>query len=72
MATQTENKFNAIVFEEKIHQALANQVKGYSVVIANEAGIQAKVSGGWGQAPGDGNVPMKTYISSGIGSVSKG
>lgn len=71
MATQTEDKFNAIVFEEKIHQALANQVKGYSVVIANEAGIQAKVSGGWAQAPGDGNVPMKTYISSGIGSVSK-
>lgn len=71
MATQTEDKFNAIVFEEKIHQALANQVKGYSVVIANEAGIQAKVSGGWAQAPGDGNVAMKTYISSGIGSVSK-
>lgn len=40
-------------------------------MIANEAGIQAKVSGGWAQAPGDGNVPMKTHISSGIGSVSK-
>ncbi|GAB4193037.1 MAG: hypothetical protein Fur006_37870 [Coleofasciculaceae cyanobacterium] len=71
MPTQTQVKFNAVVFEEKIHQALANQVKGYSVVIANEADIQAKVSGGWAQAPGDGNVPMKTYISSGIGSVSK-
>lgn len=71
MLTQTQVKFNAVLFEEKIHQALANQVKGYSVAIANEAGIQAKVSGGWAQAPGDGNVPMKTSISSGIGSVSK-
>lgn len=71
MPTQTEVKFNAVVFEEKIHQALANRVKGYSVAIANEADIQAKVSGGWAQAPGDGNVPMKTDISSGIGSVSK-
>ncbi len=71
MPTQTEVKFNAVVFEEKIHQELADQVKGYSVAIANEADIQAKVSGGWAQAPGDGNVPMKTYISSGIGSVSK-
>lgn len=64
-------KFNAVVFEEKVHQELANQVKGYSVVIANELGIEAKVSGGWAQAPTDGNVAMKTFISSGIGSVSK-
>lgn len=71
MPTQTEVKFNAVVFEEKIHQELANRVKGYSVVIANEADIQVKVSGGWAQAPNDGNVPMKTYTSSGIGSVSK-
>jgi Beta-lactamase len=71
LTTLTEDRFNAVVFEEKIHQELACQVKGYSVVIANEAGIQAKVSGGWAQAPGDGNVLMKTYISSGIGSVSK-
>lgn len=71
MPTQTQVKFNAVVFEEKIHQALVNQIKGYAVVIANESDIQAKVSGGWAQAPGDGNVPMKTYISSGIGSVSK-
>ena len=71
MQTPTQVKFNAVVFEEKIHRELADRVKGYSVVIANEADIQAKVSGGWAQAPGDGNVPMKTYISSGIGSVSK-
>lgn len=71
MSTQTEDRFNTIVFEEKIRRALAGQVKGYSAVIANKAGIQAKVSGGWAQAPGDGNVPMKTYITSGIGSVSK-
>jgi CubicO group peptidase (beta-lactamase class C family) len=71
MPTQTQVKFNAVVFEEKIHQELAQRVKGYSVVIANESDIQAKVSSGWAQAPGDGNVPMKTFISSGIGSVSK-
>jgi hypothetical protein len=64
-------QFNAVVFEEAIHRELANDVKGYSCVITDKTDIQAKVSGGWAQAPDDGNVPMKTYISSCIGSVSK-
>lgn len=71
MERQKKATFNSIIFEEKIHQELSSRVKGYSVVIANEAGLRAKVSGGWAQAPGDGQVPMKTYISSGVGSVSK-
>lgn len=33
MTNQIEDKFNAVVFEAKIHQELADQVKGYSVVI---------------------------------------
>jgi CubicO group peptidase (beta-lactamase class C family) len=64
-------RFNPVVLEDAIHRELGGQVKGYTVVIANEDGIQAKVSGGWAQAPGDGNVPMKTYIYNNIGSVSK-
>lgn len=64
-------RFNAVVFEEAVHRECADTVKGYAFVIATEEGFQAKVSGGWAQAPGDGRVPMKTYVSSCIGSVSK-
>jgi CubicO group peptidase (beta-lactamase class C family) len=64
-------KFKADVFNAAIEQEYEGGVMGYSFVIANEAGIQAKVSGGWAQAPGDGNVPMKTHVASCIGSVSK-
>jgi Beta-lactamase len=64
-------QFNAIAFEEAIHRECAGIVKGYSFVVADEDGIRAKVSGGWAQAPGDGDVPMKTFVSSCIGSVSK-
>ena len=63
--------FNDALFNEIIHQKLFNKVKGYSLVVGNEKGIQAKVSGGWAKIPGDGNLPMKTNVASGIGSVFK-
>lgn len=61
-------KFNMVLFEELVHQKLAGKVKGYSLVLGDKSGIKAKVSGGWAQIPGDGKVPMKTTVASGIGS----
>ena len=69
--TMLQAQFNPTIFADSINQRIAGRVKGHSFVIANEAGIEAKVSGGYAQAPGDGDVLMKTYIASNIGSVSK-
>lgn len=65
------DRFNAALFEQAVHQRFAGKVMGYSVVIANQDGLVTKVSGGYAQAPGDGNVPMRTNVASNLGSVSK-
>lgn len=58
-------------FDDAIAAAFDGRVRGYAAALVNADGIQATVSGGWAQAPGDGDVPMRTYIYSKIGSVSK-
>jgi len=58
-------------FQDNLRRALDGKVKGYAFVIANGGGIVAKASGGWAQAPGDGNLRMKTFIPAQIGSVVK-
>ena len=64
------------MFDAKLipsRQSLEKQdkVKGYSFVLLNRDGIQAKVSGGWARDPQDGDVPMKTNVPCLIGSVTK-
>lgn len=63
--------FNKEIFKKEMKQKMGNKVVGYSVVVGNEQGIQAKASNGWAQKPSSGNVPMKTNVASGIGSVVK-
>jgi Beta-lactamase/Polyglycine hydrolase-like, structural repeat len=63
--------FDPSVFKKDIDAKFAGNVKGYAFVVANAGCIVGKVSGGYAQAPGDGNVKMKTYIASGTGSVAK-
>ena len=62
---------NTPYLEHLLHEQLRGKVKGYSIVVGNKDGIQSKVSAGWAQDPSDGNIPMKTYVASGIGSVFK-
>ena len=69
-ATRTKD-INAIVFQERVKAAVDGRVKGYAFVIADRNGIEVKVSGGMAQAPGDGDIAMKTFIPSGTGSVAK-
>ena len=67
---QTPN-FNPIVFEEEIRKEFHGKAKGYSFVIANANGFQARVSGGHAQGKSDGNVAMTTNVRSCIGSITK-
>ena len=62
--------FDEAAFDDAIDAAFDGQVRGYAAALVNADGIQATVSGGWAQAPGDGDVPMRSYIYSKIGSVS--
>jgi len=70
-----EVTFNPYQFEELIHQDFEGKFKGYSVVIANHQGIQAKVYGGWARDPADTDnglgLRMDTTVPGNIGSVSK-
>lgn len=62
---------NEEAFRDYLRRNLADNVKGYAFVIANRGGIVAKAAGGWAQAPGDGDLKMKTFIPSNAGSVMK-
>lgn len=62
---------NETMFQEAVARHMGDSVKGYAMVLVNKDGIQAKASGGWAQAPGDGGILMKTFVPSNIGSVSK-
>lgn len=64
-------RFDPSVFRKDIDGKFADKVKGYAFVVANAGCIVGKVSGGYAQAPGDGDVKMKTYVASGTGSVAK-
>jgi CubicO group peptidase (beta-lactamase class C family) len=63
--------FDEAAFDDAIEAAFDGQVRGYSAVLVNADGVQATTSGGWAQAPGDGDVRMRTFVYSKIGSVSK-
>lgn len=58
-------------FRDGLREDLADRVKGYAFVLADRNGIVATASGGWAQAPGDGQVPMKTYVPANVGSIAK-
>jgi CubicO group peptidase (beta-lactamase class C family) len=63
--------FDSELFHEAIQDSFDGQVRGFSFAVTDSEGIRALSSGGFAQAPGDGNVPMRTFVYSGVGSVSK-
>jgi hypothetical protein len=63
--------FDSDRFHEAIQGVFDGNVRGFAFAIGNEEGIQGLSSGGWAQAPGDGDVPMRSFVHSGIGSGSK-
>jgi CubicO group peptidase (beta-lactamase class C family) len=63
--------FDSERFHGEIQDTFDGQVRGFSFAVTDSEGIRALSSGGFAQAPGDGDVPMRTFIHSGVGSVSK-
>ncbi len=59
------------VFERSIDRQIAGQVMGYAFAIADADGIVADASGGWAQAPGDGDLAMATNVVINFGSNQK-
>ena len=59
------------IFEQAVRRQMDGRVMGYAFAIADADGIVAEVSGGWAQAPGDGDLRMSPTIPIGFGSNQK-
>lgn len=68
---RAEAPFNAVVFEESVRRRMQGQARGYAFVVADRDGTEARVSDGWAQAPGDGDVRMTTDTYTCVGSLTK-
>ncbi len=69
--TQSWRSVDADVFKRSIDRQMTGRVMGYSFAIANADRIVAEASGGWAQAPGDGELPMGSNVVINFGSNQK-
>ena len=59
------------VFDRSIARQMNGRVMGYAFAVADADGIVAEASGGWAQAPGDGDLRMAPNVAINFGSNQK-